>query len=401
VKTSLKKTAEEFGVEVVDMSDEKSFGKRFHTLTFGEAIKRDLLTDYRVLIVGVNNERIKKWIENRRLVATDTGLETDARSLAGQVGLLKAIKDWNLRRLISFHGRVKRAKEFSEDIIQVGEWLDDNHRPSGNLWAEYVSGEMPTIARRQKLTRLKNLGKGEIGLLSNARCLSEGVDVPALDGVAFIDPRSSEIDIIQSVGRAIRLSENKTMGTIVIPVFIEQTDNAKEALEASDFKPIWDVLEALKSHDDRLSDELDQLRIDLGAKRKRSVGTSDLTKIVFDLSTSVNENFAQSLRAHLVAQTTESWMFWYGLLETFVKEHGHCRVAQSYKTDDGYRLGSWISDQRHRKDKMNPDRRQRLEALLGWSWDLLSDQWEEGFSHLNPHSPDEPLNCTALTPIQI
>ena len=286
---NLKKAAEEVGVEVIDMSDEKSFGKRFHTLTFGEAIQRGLLTDYRVLIVGVDNERIKEWIENRLLVATDTGLATDARSLAGQVGLLKAIKDWNLRRIISFHGRVKRAREFSEDIIQVGEWLDQAHRPIQALWADHVSGEMPTNARRQKLKRLKNVGRNEIGLLSNARCLSEGVDVPSLDGVAFIDPRSSEIDIIQSVGRAIRLSENKTMGTIVIPVFIEQTDNAEEALEASEFKPIWDVLEALKSHDDRLSDELDQLRIELGAKRKRSVGASDLTKIVFDLPTSVNE----------------------------------------------------------------------------------------------------------------
>jgi predicted helicase len=149
-------------------------------------------------------------------VATGTGLATDARSLAGQIGLLKAIKDWNLQRLISFHGRVKRAKEFSEDIIQVAAWLNEEHRPSSNLWAEHVSGEMPAIARQQKLTRLKNISKDEIGLLSNARCLSEGVDVPALDGVAFIDPRSSEIDIIQSVGRAIRLSDDKTMGTIVI-----------------------------------------------------------------------------------------------------------------------------------------------------------------------------------------
>ena len=183
-KTGLKKAAEEFGAEVVDMNDEKNFGKRFHTLSFGEAIERNLLTDYRVLIVGVDNERIKEWIEKRLLVATDTGLTTDARSLAAQIGLLKAIKDWDLRRLISFHGRVKRAKEFSEDIIQVCKWLNgDHYNPSKNLWAEYVSGEMPTIARRQKLKRLANVGKGEIGLLSNARCLSEGVDVPALDGV--------------------------------------------------------------------------------------------------------------------------------------------------------------------------------------------------------------------------
>ena len=388
-RTGLKKAAEEFGVEVVDMNDEECFGKRFHTLTFGEAIKRELLTDYRVLIVGVDNDRTKEWIENRLLVATDTGLATDAKSLAAQVGLLKAIKDWNLRRLISFHGRVKRAKEFSEDIIQVGEWLDAAHRLSRSLWADYVSGEMPTIARRRKLKRLKNIDENEIGLLSNARCLSEGVDVPSLDGVAFIDPRSSEIDIIQSVGRAIRLSDNKAMGTIVIPVFIGQTDDAEEALEASEFKPIWDVLEALKSHDDRLSDELDQLRIELGAKRKRSVGASDLTKIVFDLPTSVNEDFAQSLRAYLVAQTTESWMFWYGLLEAFVKEQGHCRVPYAYKTDDDYRLGLWVANQRAAEDTMDPDRRQRLEALSGWSWGVLSDQWEEGFSHLKQFSDRE------------
>ena len=110
------------------MNDKKSFGERFHTLSFGEAIERDLLTDYRVLIIGVDNERIKEWIENRLLVATDTGLTTDARSFAAQIGLLKAIKDWDLRRLISFHGRVKRAREFSEDIIQVCKWLDDDHR---------------------------------------------------------------------------------------------------------------------------------------------------------------------------------------------------------------------------------------------------------------------------------
>jgi len=118
-KRGLKKAAAEVGVEVVDMSDERSFGKRFHTLTFGEAIQRSLLTDYRVVIVGVDDGRIKEWIENRRLVATGTGLATDAKSLAGQVGLVKAIKDWNLQTLISFHGRVRRAREFSEDITQV------------------------------------------------------------------------------------------------------------------------------------------------------------------------------------------------------------------------------------------------------------------------------------------
>ena len=149
------------------------------------------------------------------------------------------------------------------------------------------------------------------------------------------------------------------------------------------------LLEALKSHDNRLSDELDRLRIDLGAKRRQSVGANDLTKIVFDLPTSVNEDFAKSLRAYLVAQTTESWLFWYGLLESFVKEHGHCRVAALYKTDDGFRLGAWVSKQRQVKNTTEPDRRLRLEMLPGWSWDVLSDWWEEGFSHLKEFAERE------------
>jgi predicted helicase len=153
--TGLKKAAEEFGVEVIDMSDESSFWQRFHTLSFSEAIKGDLLTDYRVVIVGVDDDRVKEWIEDRRLVATDTGLATDARSLAGQIGLLKAIKDCNLRRIISFHGRVKRAREFSEEIGQVAEWLKVDHRPEATLYADYVSGEMPTFSRGRKLKRSK------------------------------------------------------------------------------------------------------------------------------------------------------------------------------------------------------------------------------------------------------
>jgi predicted helicase len=235
----------------------------------------------------------------------------------------------------------------------------------------HVSGEMPTISRRQKLKRLKNVGAGEIGLLSNARCLSEGVDVPALDGVAFVDPKGSEIDIIQSVGRAIRLSENKTTGTIVIPVFIEKTEDAEATLEGSEFKPIWHVLEALKSHDDKLSNELDQLRIELGVKRKRPITPSDLTKIFLDIPTSVNENFAQALRTQLVIQTTESWMFWYGLLKAYKDREGHCRVPDRY-LEDGLRLGQWVGVQRVNEPTLSEDRRKKLNEL-GFVWDARED----------------------------
>jgi predicted helicase len=158
------------------------------------------LTDYQVVIIGVDNPTIAAWIENRELLKTDTGIENDAESLAAQIGLLKAFKDYDLQRVISFHSRVKRAEEFTQDFLKVSEWIGEEHRPSGTMKTDFVSGAMPTDKRRRKLARLKALAPLERGLLANARCLSEGVDVPSLDGVAFIDPRSSQIDIIQAVG---------------------------------------------------------------------------------------------------------------------------------------------------------------------------------------------------------
>src|SRR6202022_509141 len=99
--------------------------------------------------------------------------------------------------------------------------------------------------RPQHLSRLDDEQRG---LLANARCLAEGVDVPTLDGVAFIDPRRSEVDIVQAVGRAIRRAENKKLGTIVIPVFIDTKEDPETALKESAFKPVWDVIKALRAH---------------------------------------------------------------------------------------------------------------------------------------------------------
>ncbi|MGO9747678.1 MAG: Helicase associated domain protein [Mycobacterium sp.] len=366
------KAAQDEDMEVATMNDPAKFGTVFHRLTFGEAIRRKLLTDYQVAVVGVDDATYREWAEKGTLVKRD-GKPTDARTLASQIGLAKAMRKYDLRRVISFHSLISRARRFASEFPEVVEWMPARQRPKGALWTNYASGEMTAGERHIRLQRLRQLDDGERGLLANARCLSEGVDVPTLDGVAFIDPRHSEVGIVQAVGRAIRLAEDKTVGTIVIPVFINTETDAATALEDSSFKNVWDVIKALRAHDEELSEQIDSFRRELG----RTGGARIPDKIHLDVSTAVGADFAAAFDVRLVEKTSARWEFWYGLLEKYTAEHETAWVPVEYVTD-GYALGRWASVQRglYLKGKLTDDRRDKLESLPGWSWDVLSDKWD-------------------------
>jgi hypothetical protein len=281
--------------------------------------------------------------------------------------------------VITFHSKVNSAKEFQKDFPDVVDWMPSKSRPSGSFVTNYVSGAMSTGQRNQNLWRLGELEDGERAILANVRCLSEGVDVPALDGVAFIDPRNSEIDIVQAVGRAIRHSSAKDIGTIIIPVFIRDYEDADEVLNESVFKKVWAVVNALRSHDEGLGIELDNLRKVLG--KRGSVGQS--VKIHFDLPTQISVAFEKSLSIRLIESTTASWEYWYGVLEHYYEKHGDCLVpaGKQYK---GINLGNWVGTQRKEKSTMSSKRKALLEEL-GFVWDPLQKQWEYGFSVLKEY----------------
>jgi superfamily II DNA or RNA helicase len=374
----IQKKASESGVDVVSMDNEEVFGPALHKLTFGQAIKDSLLSDYQVVIVGINNSLYADMITNRRLIETEEkNIQSDAQSFASHIGLAKAIKKYDLRRVISFHSRVSAARDFSGVLPDVVDWMSEASRPEGELVTNFVSGEMSTFYRNKSLRVLGEIAPNQRCILSNARCLSEGVDVPALDGVAFIDPKNSEIDIVQAVGRAIRTAEGKVIGTIVIPVFIPEDEEAEDILNSSPFKKVWAIVNALRSHDEDMGVELDSLRQALG--KRGSVGRPK--KIYFDLPTNVTESFEQALDVKLLETTTASWEFWYGLLCDYVENNGHCLVPAKYKTETGYRVGSWLQVQRQSKESLSAERKARLEAL-GFVWHRFEQQWEEGYEAL-------------------
>jgi predicted helicase len=267
----VKNQAAELEYELASMDDEARFGPVFHRLAFATAIREKLLTDYQVVVIGVTEADARHWAEEGRLVRTPDGMETDARTLAAQIGLAKAMRRHDLRKIITFHSSVARARRFTDpavdsSLVGVIQRMSRSSKPSGRLWTDHISGRTPAGKRSTLLGVFGTPSEGSRSVLSNCACLGEGVDVPDLDGVAFIDPKRSMIAIIQAVGRVIRKAEDKRIGTVVIPVFVDESEDAGHALSSSAFEPVWRVLKALRAHDDLLADELDELRLKLGKR---------------------------------------------------------------------------------------------------------------------------------------
>ena len=369
--------------DVASMDDETKFGPVFHRLSFSEAIRRDLLSDYQVAIVAVDHPTYRDYAERGTFVTTDSKNVTDARTVATHIALAKAIKEFDLRKVVSFHSRVNGAKQFSRELPGFISWMPEEDRPLGSMWADYVSGEMSSGKRDAKLNKLRCLGQMERGLLANARCLVEGVDLPQLDAVAFVDPRASQVDIVQAVGRALRKSADKKIATVVVPVFVDSHDDSEDTLEKSAFKPVCDVLKALRSHDDTLAEALDQLRRYRGEFRGKITLPG---KIILNFPTSIDSSFSDAFAVTLVEQSTASWEFWFGLLKAFVLRYGDSRVPDDYRTEnDNFKLGNWVGRQRARKEALSKERREALDELPGWTWDFLEFAWEFMFGLLKKY----------------
>ena len=385
LSSQLKSSAAEKDIQVASMDDHSVFGKVLYEIKFSKAIERDLLSDYQVVVVGVDDDMIRNQIENRDLVEISSNeLKTDAETLAAHIALAKATNEYDLQRVITFHGLVKGAKNFAENHKKVNEWMNGSGESVKEISAAHVSGDMNSAERNKRIDRLKNLGEGERGILTNARCLSEGVDVPTLDGIAFIDPRQSQVDIIQAVGRAIRKSENKTFGTIVIPVYLSEiAGNINDQVLASKFSAVWKIILALKSQDDSLMEEIDTLRVSLGQTGTGGGGGTGIKKVIVDLPEKVSANFSYQIRTLLIRNASDDWLEKYGKLKDYLAKNEY-KIPQQRESS----LGAWCGVQRttFKKGKITQERIDLLESLEGWTWDPFEEEWQSKFKELKEYS---------------
>ena len=218
-------------------------------------------------------------------------------------------------------------------------------------------------------------------MLTNARCLTEGVDVPTLDGVAFIDPRRSQVDVVQAVGRAIRKAEDKTRRHHRHPRLRgRQTPTRRRRWTSSRVRPRLAGRPALRDHDEDLAKQLDELRRELG--RRGTVGERP-GKIVLDLPVGVGLDFARAFSSRLAEESTQRWDLLFGMLLRYADAHGDARVPDDCE-EGGYALGSWVVTQRifRKKGWLARERARLLEAVPGWSWDPLGDRWADGYQRL-------------------
>lgn len=354
---------------VFSMDRPEVYGPQAFRLSFAEAARRGIICGYKVVISVITSEMVTNEILKRGDVLVN-GDAVRARQVANQIALRDAVERYGVSKVFTFHKTVASATSFVAD----GNEGVRTHLPDFQTF--HVNGTMPT-ARRER--QMRDFRAATRGVMSNARCLTEGVDVPAVDMVAFLSPRRSRVDIVQATGRAMRRSRGKTTGYVLVPLYVEQAANetVEAAVSRSAFDEVWDVLNSLQEQDDVLAELIRYAGEQKGrGKGFDDSGFADRVEII-GLQIGLS-----ALRAAVTTRCFESlfssWDTSFGKLNAFKVRFGHCNVWQDWEDPT---LASWMGRQRQKRELLSCDQIERLDEM-GFIWDVQSLVWDEMFAKL-------------------
>lgn len=261
---------------LASMDDENIYGKVLFHRNFGWAVENNLLTDYKVIVLAVDEGIVSQSVQR----SFEEGAELKLDDATKMVGCYKAlakvgfknsegeeVKLPPMRRALAFCQNIALSKMFSEEFMGVvddfleSEEIDETHKTDLKVELHHVDGTFNAEQRNEKLGWLKDDTEENIcRVLTNARCLSEGVDVPALDAIMFLHPRKSQIDIVQSVGRVMRRAEGKDLGYVILPITVAPGVSPERALnDNKKYEVVWQILNALRAHDERFDGMINRL----------------------------------------------------------------------------------------------------------------------------------------------
>ncbi len=277
-KEKSKGKATEIGKQVIDMNDLEVYGPEFYRLRFKAAVDAGMLVDYKVIVIGMDPAKISAAMRNRLLSKDFSPAKITDQEIMRMFGTRLAVSNRRvydvdrsddeeylykpLPRTLAFASTINRSKWYQKAFNEpkTKEWTSKAIGPENalNFKAQHIDGKASASERIRQINALREASEKMPMLLSNCKLFTEGVDVPTLDAVAFLDAKSSQIDIVQAVGRVMRKANGKNRGFIIVPVIVDPGENLAEALirDGREFKVVGQVLRALQSHDERLTDSI-------------------------------------------------------------------------------------------------------------------------------------------------
>ena len=379
--TGSKKTRDGDDILIESMDDESRFGKVAHSVTFQEAVKLKRLVPYKLVVTIVTNDEVADAVQNRRFIDVK-GKPYAADEVATAIAIRRAYKELGISKIISYHSRVAGAKSFADLITKVP------GRGKSPV-TEHVAGSMPVNDRKQVLNRLA--AATEPYLVTNARCLTEGIDVPALDAVAFADPRKSQVDIVQAVGRAMRKpmgTSKKTTGYIILPVYLTKNElkDPETAVEGSAFEPVLQVLRALKDHDPFMARFMAKILVAKGKKpHQKAGGIGEILEVSIgdELDKVLARRLLEAVQLRAIEVGLGRWERAFAAFEDWAATTGHARPVRGDKHMD-VDVYAWADTQRgeYHQERLAARRKSQLEALPGWTWDPLEQDFLNDFAIL-------------------
>lgn len=342
------------------MDNSIHYGEVCAKMSFAEAVGLGIICSYKVIVSVIDTASL-------RAEQLEAGLVKDqavsARDAAVRESILQAMAQYDIKKVISYHSTIAQAENFATNVLEEA---------ISGYETLHVSSELTGRQRHEAMEIFRN---AERAVITNARCLTEGIDVPAVDMVVFADPKYSEIDIIQATGRAMRVSPNKTCGYIFLPLFLDQKggESLAEGVTRNRYEAVWNVLNALCSMDSDFENQLSLYRQSLGLAEGMP---GDLDKIEVMGQAGVDmKKIQKGVTIFLVRNMTDIWEEYYGELLRFRREHGN--IAVPWAT----RLGRWLVSQRRHWDILTAEKQERL-LELGFKLAPQEARWLEKLEEL-------------------